>query len=98
MFEAIKHIQDQEDKARQALIESTANQTATDSDTELPGEWTALPNSYALEEISLANTPPIPLPAQPAQVVECSEAQLAKVVGRQILASAVTVSVRWPQI
>jgi hypothetical protein len=95
MFEAIKQIQDQEDKARQALTESAPTLTSIDSEKELARgeEWATLPNSDAMEEISLARTPLAPRPDQPAQVAEHPEVHLAKIVGKQILDSAVTVSV-----
>jgi hypothetical protein len=92
MFEAIKQIQDQEDKARQALSKSAPDHTITDSDMELAGEWTALSNSDAMEEISLAKKPLPSLLDKPAQAAKCPKVQLAQVVGKQILDSIIIVT------
>jgi hypothetical protein len=75
------------------LVESTTDQSATNLDMELAGDWAALPNSNAMEEISLAKKPLPSLHNQPAQVAEQLEVQLVKVVDRQILNSVVMVSV-----
>jgi hypothetical protein len=71
------------------LTESAPAQTSTDSEKELAGdeEWAALPNSDAMEEVSLARTPLAPRLDQPAQVVECPEVHLAKAQFNQVPAT-----------
>jgi hypothetical protein len=77
------------------LTESVPAQKTVDSEEEFAGgeEWAALPNLNAMEEITLTKIPLGPRPDQLAQVAERPEVHLAKVVGKQILDSAVIVSV-----
>jgi hypothetical protein len=60
---------------------------------ELAGEWAALLNFVAVEEIFLAKKSLSSMPDQPTQATERLKVQLAKVVDRQILNRAVAVSI-----